>query len=147
MGCLLGGSPLAPPFRIGSVSEVLKLALKSQFENRCVSCGGYIKVGDDIKFFPPVNGMKGEAHHVVCPEKKPLTTRTREPARQIDHDELFDLRKCSREPVPYDPNVRWTRGHMNVCGKVFSFPKGSRIPPRCPECEADWASHAFWEAA
>ena len=123
------------------------MALKSQFETRCEDCGGRIRVGEEIHYLSAVGGLRPESRHVVCPEKKTTTTNARRPARQIDHDGLFAMRKCSREGPGWSENVKWTRGHMNVCGKSFTFPKGQRVPTSCPECGAGWSTVAFWEAA
>lgn len=114
-------------------------------EVRCAKCGGRISANTEVDYLHAAGGFKPEYRHLQCPEKKKTAGRT--PTQQIDHDDLFALRKCSREGPRWVEGVKWTRESVNHCGKTFSFPKGDRVPRRCPECDAEWSTIAFWEAA
>lgn len=115
-----------------------------KYPSKCELCNQAIPAGTEVTWIGGESGSGFSHVHITCPDPAQKKIRERRSRQEIDHDGLFEVFRCSREPVPYDPSVRWVRKHTVSCGQVTAVRRGDRVPSVCPYCDARWAE---WEAA
>lgn len=112
------------------------MSITLQYPSKCVICKEALAAGTEVSWIADEAGSGFSHAHITCPDP----TRPGRPTLLFrDSEELFVVRRCSRQGQRWNPTVKWERKHMNICGKETAFPRGYPVPACCPYCEAPWA--------
>lgn len=107
--------------------EGLSLTQVLQFPAECRLCGNVMRAGTSAQ---SVTGGKGFIHKGECPDPKKI--KPMQAARKLRQD--------------YDPEQDYETRRCGRCGRFWSFLRGSKIPPTCPDdsgrevCNGTWST-------